>query len=134
MIESADHRFFLALLLNVSERARVLDLVRQRFPDKDPVELVIGWVRELAKIKIFGSPEPNVLGIKAIDDTYLEVLAGLLKGLPEKKIKAFASNKSAQVPVDELIASIKVSPLFKSIFTQEPAKTAHPKYVASHKS
>ena len=80
---------------------------------------MIGWVRELAKIKIFGSPEPNVLGIKAIDDTYLEVLAGLLRGLPDKKIKALAANKPAQLPVDELIASIKASPLFKSIFTQE---------------
>ena len=32
MIEGADHRFFLALLLNVPERTRVLDLVKQRIP------------------------------------------------------------------------------------------------------
>ena len=70
-------------------------------------------------MKIFGSPEPNVLGIKAFDDAYLEVLASLLRGLPDKKIKAHAANKPAQLRVDALIASIKTSPLFKSIFRQE---------------
>ena len=119
LIEGADHRFFLALLLNVPERTRVLDLVKQRFPDKEPVEVVMGWVRELSKIKIFGSPEPNVLGIKAIDDTYLEVLAGLLRGLPDEKIRALAGDKPARLPADELAANIKSSSLFKSIFTQE---------------
>jgi len=125
MIEGADHRFFLALLLNVPERTRVLELVKQRFPDEEPVEVVIGWVRELSKIKIFGSAEPNVLGIKSIDDTYLEVLAGLLRGLPDKQITALAADKSARLPANELIASIKSSPLFKSIFTQEATTTAH---------
>ena len=125
LIEGADHRFFLALLLNVPERTRVLDLVKRRFPDEEPVEVVIGWVRELSKIKIFGSAEPNVLGIKSIDDTYLEVLAGLLRGLPDKQITALAADKSARLPANELIASIKSSPLFKSIFTQEATTTAH---------
>jgi hypothetical protein len=124
MIEGANHRFFLALLLNVPERARLLALVKQRFPDKEPVELMTGWVRELSKTRIFGSSEPNVLGIKSIDDAYLEVLAGLLRGLPERKIRALAANKPTQVPVDELIANIKASPFFKSIFTEEPATTA----------
>ncbi|HUS96732.1 MAG TPA: hypothetical protein VMX97_08345 [Hyphomicrobiaceae bacterium] len=119
LIEGADHRFFLALLLNVPERTKALDLVKQRFPDKEPVEVVIGWVRELSKIKIFGSTEPNVLGIKSIDDAYLEVLAGLLRGLPDKKIRALAADKPARLPADELAANIKSSSLFKSIFTQE---------------
>ena len=119
MIEGADHRFFLALLLNVPERMRVLDLVKQRCPDKEPVDVIVGWIRELSKTKIFGSTEPNVLGIKSIDDTYLEVLAGLLRGLPDKEVRALASNKLAQLPIDDLIASMKTSTLFKSIFTHE---------------
>jgi hypothetical protein len=123
-IEGADHRFLLALLLNVPERTRVLDLVKQRFPDEEPVEVAIGWVRELSKIKIFGSPEPNVLGIQSVDDIYLEVLAGLLRGLPDKEVRAFAADKPGQLPADELIASIKSSSLFKSIFTQEATTTA----------
>ena len=125
MIKRADHRFFLALLLNVPERTRVLDLVKQRFPDEEPVELIIGWLRELSKIKIFGSAEPNVLGIKSIDDTYLEVLTVLLRGLPVKEVRALASNKPAGLPIDELFASMKTSPLFKSIFTHELDNTAY---------
>ena len=128
MIEGADHRFFLALLLNVPERMRVLDLVKQRFPDKEPVEVVIGWVRELSKIKIFGSAEPNVLGIKSIDDTYLEVLAGLLRGLPDEKIRALVGDR---LPADELIASITSSSLFKSIFAQEATTSASSKRAAT---
>jgi hypothetical protein len=120
MVERADHRFLLALLLNVPKRMRVLDLVKQRFPEKEPVELVIDWVRELGKIKIFGSPEPNVLGINAIDDAYLEVLAGLLRGLSAREIKTLRDNESAQRSTDEMITDIKASPLFKAILTEEP--------------
>ena len=131
MIEGADHRFFLALLLNVPERKKVLDLVKQRFPDEEPVEVVIGWVRELSKIMIFGSAEPNVLGIKSINDTYLEVLAGLLRGLPDNEIRALAADKPAQLKADELIASITSSSLFKSIFAQEATTTASSKRAAT---
>jgi hypothetical protein len=120
IVESADHRFFLALLLNVPDKTKVLRLVRQRFPDKDPIEVVIGWVRELAKIKIFGSPEPNVLGIKSVDSTFLDVLAGRLRGLPDEKLKALAPNK-----LDDVIAGIEASPLFKSIFISEGQSHAH---------
>ena len=119
MIEDADHRFFLALLLNVPERTKLLGLVRHRFPDKEPVDLIIGWVRELSKFRMFGSPEPNVLGIKTIDETYLEVLAGLLRGMPDEKIKVLAADKPTQMPLDDLLANIKASPLFKAIFVQE---------------
>src|ERR1700720_2541627 len=36
-ITSNEHRFFLALLLNVPDRAKLLELVRSRFPESDPV-------------------------------------------------------------------------------------------------
>ena len=41
-----NHRFLLALLLNAPDRAALLDLVRERFPE-DPVERVATWVQEL---------------------------------------------------------------------------------------
>jgi hypothetical protein len=118
MIQDADHRFFLALLLNVPERAKILSLVKQRFPNEEPIELVVDWVRELVKIKIFGSAEPNVLGIKAIDDAYLEVLFGLLADLSDDKISALVASatNSPQSRINELIASIKSLPMFKPMF------------------
>jgi len=35
------HRFFLALLLNVPNRDKILELVTQRYPDQDPVETIL---------------------------------------------------------------------------------------------
>jgi hypothetical protein len=47
-IEDADHRFFLALLLNVSQASDLLRLVAGRFPS-DPVTTVLGWAEELSE-------------------------------------------------------------------------------------
>jgi hypothetical protein len=47
-IEDADHRFFLALLLNVSQASDILRLVAGRFPG-DPVTTVLGWAEELSE-------------------------------------------------------------------------------------
>jgi hypothetical protein len=41
-----EHRFFLALLLNVPQRQNILDFVAQRFPG-DPAETILRWGREL---------------------------------------------------------------------------------------
>jgi hypothetical protein len=47
-IEDADHRFFLALLLNVAQTSDLLRLVAGRFPG-DPVTTVLGWAEELSE-------------------------------------------------------------------------------------
>ncbi|MDX6612566.1 MAG: hypothetical protein QOD75_1752 [Blastocatellia bacterium] len=78
-VHSAEHRFFFALLMNVSGRKRILKLVQQRFPDQDPAETVIDWIEELAQTKAFGSNEPNALGIEDFSDEHLLVLEGLVK-------------------------------------------------------
>ena len=53
-IEDADHRFFLALLLNVSQASDILRLVAGRFPG-DPVTTVLGWAEELSESSDAGS-------------------------------------------------------------------------------
>jgi len=120
-IKSENHRFFLALLLNVPERRTVLRLVKERFPDQDAVELIVRWVRELSATKIFGSEEPNVLGIPEFDDTHLLVFQGLLEGLTVEEIKARATTEAQNgadlhQSVEERASHLKVLPLFKSIF------------------
>ncbi len=122
MIEGRDHRFFLALLLNVPERAMVLDLIKQKFPQADPVDLAVGWIKEMAAIRIFGSPEPNVLGIRDFETSHLTLFEGLLRGLPVEEIKTLAATKSSlpqdvRLPIEGLIERIKALPLFKSIFS-----------------
>ncbi|MGA7212920.1 MAG: hypothetical protein WBX20_01815 [Terrimicrobiaceae bacterium] len=45
-IEEVEHRFFLALLLNVPCRAGVLEMVGRRYPGQ-PIETVLRWANEL---------------------------------------------------------------------------------------
>lgn len=47
-IEDVEHRFFLALLLNVSDRRQLLRFVEERFPG-DPLETVLRWASELIR-------------------------------------------------------------------------------------
>ncbi len=49
-IADPEHRFFLALLLNVPTRAGLLALVAQRFPGPAPEETVMRWADELGHV------------------------------------------------------------------------------------
>ena len=82
-----EHRFFLALLLNVPHRTSVLELVKRRFKDRDPVDTIADWVMELSTTRLLGSREPNVLGIDGFDDEHLLVVRCLLEGLSLEEAK-----------------------------------------------
>ena len=102
----------------------MLRLVKERFPERDEVELVVGWVKELAATRIFGSKEPNVLGIGEIDDRHLFVFEELLKGLTVAEIKARVAATPQSVPdLDSSLAALaghlRTLPLFKSIFCSQ---------------
>jgi len=119
-IKGQDHRFFLALLLNVPDRATVLRLVKEKFPETDAVDLIVSWVRELSATRIFGSRDPNVIGSAEFTDQYLLVFKGLLEGLTTKEIEARAASTpqaaSASSSVEEIATHLKSLPLFKSLF------------------
>ncbi len=53
-IEDPEHRFFLALLMNVPGRADVFALISERFPDQSPVETILNWAEELIEPTDFG--------------------------------------------------------------------------------
>ncbi|MEQ1748784.1 MAG: hypothetical protein ABL974_05145 [Prosthecobacter sp.] len=53
-ISEPEHRFFLALLMNVPTRADLLTLVAQRFPEVPPVETLLRWAQELEDESPFG--------------------------------------------------------------------------------
>ena len=117
-IKDEDHRFLLALLLNVPERSKVLELVKARFPEADAIDLVVRWVRELSATKIFGSREPSVLGGRELMDGHLFVLKGLLSGLSVEGIKARALSEPANGRwcIEEMADDLKSMPMFKEIF------------------
>ena len=122
-VTSNEHRFFLAVLLNVPDRVKLLDVVKQRFPESDPVNTILDWVEELANTKLAGSAEPNVLGINDFDEDYLFVLQCLLEGRTVEQTRlAFVEELSAGEAEaladrpERLYNAIRNSMLFKSIF------------------
>jgi hypothetical protein len=72
-------RFFLALLLNVSGRKPILDLILQRFPDETPIDKVLDWIEELSRIRLVGANSGNALGFDNFDDLHLVVTECLVR-------------------------------------------------------
>jgi len=54
-ITEPEHRFFLALLMNVRTRADLLALVAERFPEQPPLATVLRWADELCETTEFGT-------------------------------------------------------------------------------
>jgi hypothetical protein len=128
VITAHEHRFFLALLLNVPDREMMLDMVRQRSPESDPVEKVLDWVDELARTKVFGSLESNILGIADFDDLHLFALQGLLEGLSVEQVREalaaeYPSEQAGpmQGRIEKVCADLLDSILFKSILGASPS-------------
>ncbi|MDZ4288366.1 MAG: hypothetical protein U0984_10430 [Prosthecobacter sp.] len=92
-IAEPEHRFFLALLLNVPARADLLALVAQRFPGEAPVETVLRWAEELGETSEGGTaildaffPETLEVASEAQPDLFMAALRHFLVG--GKKVPA----------------------------------------------
>jgi len=86
LVTNPEHRFFLALLLNVEGKERIFSLVSERFPEADALEKILDWTYDLAQTKIFGSNMANALGVEDFDDLDLFVLESLLKNRSEAEM------------------------------------------------
>jgi len=85
-VTNPEHRFFMALLLNIEGKERILSLVKERFPDADALEKILDWTYDLAQTKVFGSNMTNALGVEDFDDMDLFVLESLLKNRSEAEM------------------------------------------------
>ena len=118
-ITGEEHRFFLALILNITSRDKILDLVRQRFPESDPVEKILDWVEELGQTRVLGSKEPNALGIEGFSDLHVLELERQLKrksattvgGLKAKGLGKPGAENGDQA--SELASDLRTSLMFK---------------------
>ena len=122
-ITDADHRFFLALLMNVGDRQQLLALIRQQYPDEDPVDRVLDWMDELGNTRALGSREATVLGLPALDEPALCVFGSLLRGESEAEtlacLQAEMGGDTAEntQQARELIELFRASPLFRRILS-----------------
>lgn len=92
-IGEPEHRFFLALLMNVTTRADVLALVAQRFPGIAPVDTVMRWAEELTEVSeegcaIVDAVFPEVLDIAPEDQSELFTASLRHFLLGQKKVPA----------------------------------------------
>lgn len=55
-ITQPDHRFFMALLMNAENRKHVDQIIRQRYPQEEPANLVTNWIHDLNKEQKFNPP------------------------------------------------------------------------------
>ncbi len=85
-VTDPEHRFFLALLLNVDDRESIFTLIARRYPGEEPRAKVLGWLRALARTRIFGAAVPNALGIAGFDDFDLLVVEQVLDGASDAAI------------------------------------------------
>jgi hypothetical protein len=82
-IHQPDHRFFLALLLNVPSRRRILDMVASEFPKATAEETIERWVRELAELR--HEDGRSALDIE-LDEAGLLVFGHLLRGAKDDEV------------------------------------------------
>ncbi len=120
VVSGLEHRFFLALLLNVDDRERIFSLIKQRFPDKDPLEQALDWISELADTRVVGGDHPNALGVEGFDDFDLLVLEEMMKEKSEAEVreslKAIARDgESIDERVNAGIAKIRGAHVFRAL-------------------
>jgi hypothetical protein len=113
-VTDAEHRFFLALLLNVPTGTEILRLVKERHPERPPEETVMSWVGALAA--------QNKLGMK-LDGVQLDVFRLLLggHGVPAlvdllKRDYDEADVVSATDKIDSFCRQLRAQPLFSTLF------------------
>ncbi len=123
-ITEPEHRFFLALLLNLPYRTLVLDMVRRRFPQLDPVDKICCWLAELSAIKSVRSPEMSILGAGGFGDEQRFLLRRLLAGDSIEHIKESLMREvptqydERKAAIEKLYKSLNNSLLMKSLLAE----------------
>ena len=123
-INDPEHRFFLALLMNIEGKERILSLVKERFPDKDPIEKILDWTLDLAETKVLGLNVPNAIGIADFADLDLFILECLLKDMPDEEIReAFKAEyeneklEDFEESISQKTKNIRESAIFQPLLT-----------------
>jgi hypothetical protein len=123
-VTDPEHRFFMALLLNVDGRERIFDLIRQRYPAADPLEKVLDWVFDLGQTRIFGTDGANALGIDGFSEPEMFALEQMLKGRADDEIKDIFAGENPTVDgsiVDLAISRLRGSVLFRPLLGSQAA-------------
>ncbi len=107
-----EHRFFLAVSMNATNPRTARDLVKLWHPERDPVEVVVGWVQQLA-----ATPD----GAELLDFDFgppaLRALEGLLRGSPLDGVKRQMEIEDARAT--EILRALPSLPLLRPFLAEE---------------
>jgi hypothetical protein len=113
-IHDAGHRFLLALLLNVPTRDGIYRLLNARYPELDPRELIVRWIRELASEQQIGldfNPLSLVVLEYALDGATLDDVRSSLRNVfPPDQVTA--QEPKLQQLWEEIRQALLLKPLF----------------------
>ena len=114
LMTGIDHRFFLALLLNLPTRNAICDAIEARYPDRDPLELVTRWTLDLADA---------LTGTPADSDHAAAVIAELFRGFEGDRLVARLKEEYDDDDVDrsipailEIERSLRRAPILRPLF------------------
>ena len=117
-VTNAEHRFFLALLLNLEGKGPIFSVIKQRYPDDKPLDKTLDWTLELAQTRVVGSNLPNALGIESFDDIDLLVLENLINGKTADEIRAELGSTGNERfnDLDARIERVRNAVIFRPLF------------------
>lgn len=125
-VDNPEHRFFFALLLNVEGRERILALIRDRFPDAEPIDKILDWAYDLSQVRLAGLQNQNALGIAPFDDFDLQLLEYLLRGRTEGEMAGIIREIYPAEKVEQLLpilgdrtSAIRNSIVFAPLLSQQ---------------
>ena len=124
-VTDTEHRFFLALVLNVEGRDTILGLIGTRFPDSDPIDKVLDWTHDLSQTRVVGVNTPNALGIEGFDDVDLSLLENLLRGRSDDEarqaiVSDYGVERSASFDLQGKLTRIHESAIFRPLLSVPP--------------
>jgi hypothetical protein len=106
-VKNSEHRFFLALLMNVEGKEEIFSLVKQRFPDAEPLDKILDWAFDLAQTRIPVEKTPNALGVADFGALDLLILESLLKNTPDDEMEKILESQYGMQITDETRQNIK---------------------------
>ena len=117
-VTNPEHRFFMALLLNVDGRDRIFSLTKHRYPDVDPVEKVLDWTFDLAQTRVLGMDNTNAFGIADFGEPEMFTLEHLLRGESDDEIhRSFTleNPEADSAVVTSALSKIRGSVIFRPL-------------------
>lgn len=100
VVTNPDHRFFLALLLNVDGRERIFALVRQRYPATDAADKVLDWLFDLSQTRVVGTAMQSVLDIPDFGDVDIAILEAVFAGKDDDAVFADITAQGSKMEAD----------------------------------